>query len=626
MRTLAVSLAVLLALSLTAALVFAGPREPKFPSVARAGDPAPLLRDFDYGTMVDANEIAMFLTNSGGFGRDLESPGGPAGTFFPRGTDKTCLYAAGLWIGGYVGGELRVTTAEYSLEYQPGRMLPGGGWTDPADPRYRVYKLEPGSGPGDADYDEWPVDDGAPVDRGGLPLHVADQTLWSVFHDANPAVHTNLPGGTAPLGIEVTHLTYAFDGPWPLGRVIVMEYRIWNRGAQTIENARIGLWMDPDVGDAGNDLAGCDSLLDLSFVVSTAWDDVYEDQPPAVGIALLRAPGDPDAGAYAAVDFVNGQDPSSAQASYNVFRGLTAQGEPVIDPTTGLPTRFWHAGRWDIDEGWRDDSPADKRCMLSAGPFTLEPGQTDSIRCALVIGQDDSDAASVACLKAQTRAIRSMNEKGLFPWFDRWAIVSVAPDPFDPGDPGAVVTASVIAPTDGFARILIRNEAGNIVRLLLEGQIASGYHQILWDGRDEQGLLVPAGNYRFELQGSPWPESAGTPHLDQQPFAVVYRGGSEEAAAGDPGSLASGGTTIVPCTGAWLARDVAARSGGNLILYDLQGRIVREIPFTAGARGVFWDGRSGSGGGDRLPSGLYFYRIDGASAPGTRKVLLLPGR
>ena len=78
------------------------------------------LLDLDNNTRFDVNSIDMFVTNHGSFAWDITT--GNSGLFFPKGTEKTAVFASGLWIGCEVGGEVRVVVAEFSQEFAPGNM------------------------------------------------------------------------------------------------------------------------------------------------------------------------------------------------------------------------------------------------------------------------------------------------------------------------------------------------------------------------------------------------------------------------------------------------------------------------------------------------------------------------
>src|SRR5690606_10360441 len=89
----------------------------------------------DNSTYIDANAVLMFVTNHGNFGRDLSDVfGNDHGTYFPytgieaiqNGSNiRSPLYAAGLWLGGKVNGDIRVAISEYDDEYVPGPMSDG---------------------------------------------------------------------------------------------------------------------------------------------------------------------------------------------------------------------------------------------------------------------------------------------------------------------------------------------------------------------------------------------------------------------------------------------------------------------------------------------------------------------
>ena len=150
-------------------------------------------RSIDYDSYIDANAILMMVYNTGNVAYDNANLFGKTdGWHFPytgypeHPGHKTAVYSAGIWLGG----DVRVAVAEYSEEFVPGYMLNGSYVPD--NPSFRVYKLDSSSGPGDSDYDEWPADQGAPVDDYGDPLLLGDQILWAVYNDADPGHHSEM--------------------------------------------------------------------------------------------------------------------------------------------------------------------------------------------------------------------------------------------------------------------------------------------------------------------------------------------------------------------------------------------------------------------------------------------------
>jgi len=186
-------------------------------------DRMPASLSIDNSTYIDANNILMFVTNHGNFGRDLGRVfGNDYGTYYPYNgvedilngvNDRSVLYVAGLWIGGVdsAKNDTLVTVSDFSSEYVPGPM--DGGTFMPDRPEFRVYKLYRDSleSNPNQDYLEWPVDQGAPVDGQGRPAMRGDQMLWTVYNDADPDQHTNNGGETAPLGVEVQQTVWALD-------------------------------------------------------------------------------------------------------------------------------------------------------------------------------------------------------------------------------------------------------------------------------------------------------------------------------------------------------------------------------------------------------------------------------
>lgn len=374
----------------------------------------------DRDTHFDANAIDMWVTNHGSFAYDIE--GSNSGLIYPKGSQNTAVFAAGLWVGATVDGVPRVIVNEYSWESTPGPILGSGGSAtyDPdwaTNPAYRTYKIARGDDASNPDYAEWPVEHGAPVDAQGNPLIIGDQTLWAVYHDLDASRHNNGAGSTPPLGLEIQQTTFGFNLSGPLENVAFVKFLMINKGSNTLEDTYVSVWSDPDLGGAGDDLVGCDVDLSLGYCYNaTNRDNQYSSRPPAMGIDFFQGPIVPSEGDTAFVSgvavpgfrnlpmssfnkYINGTDPNDASQTYSYMRGLTATGAPLVDPTTGEVTTYSVNGDPVTNTGWLDNSPADRRLMLSSGPFTMAPGDTQEVVAAVIMGQGQDRITSISALR-----------------------------------------------------------------------------------------------------------------------------------------------------------------------------------------------------------------------------------
>lgn len=243
----------------------------------------------DDGAHMDVNDLDMFMTNYGSFCYDVN--GGNAGLIFPRGMVKTVMFAAGLWIGAEVEGNLRVSAAEYSMTYGPGKILPSGLPADPAQPEYRLYRIEAWDTSSD-DYRSWPCGDGAPCLPDGKPRPIGDQTIWSIFNDISPYRENNNAATLEGLGVEIQQTTFGF-GRSELGRAVFMSFRIINPPTgDYLRDAYVSVWSDPDLGGASDDLVGCDTTLSLGYCYNATNSDIqYGSSPPCRGLRFPPGAG-----------------------------------------------------------------------------------------------------------------------------------------------------------------------------------------------------------------------------------------------------------------------------------------------------------------------------------------------
>ncbi|MBI4535101.1 MAG: hypothetical protein HY708_02400, partial [Ignavibacteriae bacterium] len=266
----------------------------------------------------------------------------------------------------------------------------------------------------------------------------ADQVIWFVAND----IAVQQPWTNIETGIELQTTVWGYARADAIGDVLFKKYRLIYKGiAASSSDARItnmymAQWSDPDVGDSGNDFAGCDTNLSLGYAYNAhPTDPQYRDfniSPPAGGYDFLQGPlvrgnqgedrnknGIDDAIDFGIFDlklvgpgwinlpmtafiyFAAGgtySDPPFTAAGgiqwNQMLRGLPPtpgppDPPPLINPTTGQPTSYWLSGDPVTGNGWIDgalDQPGDRRIILGSGPFTMALGDKHVLVSAFVGG------------------------------------------------------------------------------------------------------------------------------------------------------------------------------------------------------------------------------------------------
>ncbi|MBA4378222.1 MAG: hypothetical protein C0395_06125 [Gemmatimonas sp.] len=73
-------------------------------------------------------------------------------------------------------------------------------------------------------------------------------------------------------------------------------------------------------------------------------------------------------------------------------------------------------------------------------------------------------------------------------------ITDVQPNPFNPA-----TTIRFVLPTAGFARMVVFDVTGRLIRTLVDGVLPRGAHEAVWDGRDSVGRGAASGVYLARL-------------------------------------------------------------------------------------------------------------------------------
>ncbi len=402
--------------------------------------PASLQKTSSYTDLwMDANRMNGIMRNNGTWFYNTLSPNA-GGLWWPRGTQNMTIYGAGQMVGAMVNGQPRIAGVIHdATEFQPGMILQPGleppQGDNRLDSRYRWYNLR---SDGSGDWDNWPVDQGAPVDPDGEPLLIGDQTAFCVYNDAGE--HTLF--GTPKLGLEIRQLAWAFNRADVIGDMIFMKWQLVNKSANDWDETIFVIWSDPDIGDGWDDYVGCDTTKGLAYAYNADNDDqVYGAAPPACGVdffqgPIIDSPGDtvrlpngavmPDKKMLKMTSFIfyNNNDspqgePQNGQDIWNYMRGYWKDGTPITSGGRGTdplapPTKFMFSGDPETASGWNDTETSDRRFMMATGPYRMERwqdtngnGQPDfgepgvqEIVAGILTGRGTNNFNSVSYLKA----------------------------------------------------------------------------------------------------------------------------------------------------------------------------------------------------------------------------------
>ncbi len=416
----------------------------------------------------DGNRVRDDLENNGMI--VSHRPSGHSGMEWPKDNHTYTVFASGVWLAGKVDGDIRTACAEYGPE-----RVAGPWGSNSGDPAYKLYKVnksdldDPSANP---DFANWPVDLGAPwvdVDGNGVysplpagpdhPEFIGDQVVWYVSNDGDATEHAIF--GTLPLGVEVQTTIFGFDRSDNFGDMMFVKELVINKGENTVEDLYLGLWSDPDLGDAGDDFVACDTTLGMGICYNDGLDTDYagfSNGIPAVGYDFFQGPmvvseGDTalmygkthpgyknlkmsSFSKYINTSDPNWSDPNDAEEVYNLMQGLKKDGTPAVNSATGEETKFFYPDDPSLNTGsddaiWADSddhASGDRRFLMNTGPFTMAPGDSQEVVFGIFMAAAGGPLQSVNFLK-------KVDSKAQFAYDNNF----VLPDP--PPAPDVTVTA-----------------------------------------------------------------------------------------------------------------------------------------------------------------------------------------
>jgi len=521
----------------------------------------------DHYEFISVNEVKMWISNNGDNSHEPITSG--SGLLWPGGPQATLslIFEDGLVFGGKVNGVVRVGGSTYRHGLQAGKILDNGLADDPNLDKYRIYKIRkdwenldptedlndngvPDISEYETDYNEWPVEDGAPwVDMNGdglftrgidTPEFVGDEVLWYVSNDLDE-LRTTFLYDSQPIGIEVQNTTFAFKENSEMDDIVFQKYLLINKGSNSIEDMYVGFWSDPDIGNPADDFSGCDSILGLAYTYNADNndDDKHGENPPAIGYDFIQGPiilGESDDQARfrgeirngfknlsmsGFIIFLNGsalyRDPplgSLDGTSFMYYYMESGRGTPYIDPHTGTEVNYILAGDpvggsgWYEGEGWPEGEPdgGDRRHLMSSGPFTMAPGDTQEVVIGIIIAQGSDNLQSVNELKNKSIVTQEYWDNLIYTAinYDKNSIVPTKfelsqnyPNPFNPK---TIIEYSI--PKQSNVTIKVFDVLGSEVSTLVNKEQPQGNYEVEFTGGD-----LTSGIYFYRLQAGDFVET-----------------------------------------------------------------------------------------------------------------------
>jgi hypothetical protein len=254
-------------------------------------------------------------------------------------------------------------------------------------------------------------------EKGDYPLIRGDQAIFFITNDME-GPHTESHGGLS-LGVEILGMAYAYNKPdSALQNTIFLSYELHNKSANTYHDFYFGYFINYAIGYAFDDYVGCDTLRNLSYVYNGNEIDgsgqpwAYGENPPVQGCMFLNQ----KMNSFNYFNNMNGPmgDPNYTLEYYNYMRAKWRDGIHFTyggagyNPESSDFTNYIFSGDPVAGTGWRErtpngpgstpNPPADRRGMMSAGPFTFAAGETITIDIALPFARDYGSKSALSSL------------------------------------------------------------------------------------------------------------------------------------------------------------------------------------------------------------------------------------
>lgn len=243
-----------------------------------------------------------------------------------------------------------------------------------------------------------------------------EQSVYMILNDDR--VHTETMGER--MGIEIHYIFYQYATTDFLNNTTLVDVVVHNRGTKNWMDFKIGMFLDPDLGNSTDDYVGCNPDKNLSFAYNADNNDEtnggvfgFGNNPPAFGVISLNK----DLSAfvsYADFGVVTGP-PSTASGCWNNLNGFYTDGTQILDMNND-PTKHIFSG--DPNESNSDSEyqqgnmPGDRRVVSGYDMDDFAPGSSQKLSLAIIYNRDGDHLQNVTGLFAIADSIQTLYDNG----------------------------------------------------------------------------------------------------------------------------------------------------------------------------------------------------------------------
>lgn len=285
------------------------------------------------------------------------------------------------------------------------------------------------------------------------------------------------------IGIKVVQTTVA-DSTAGKDKYMIFKYNVINMNAGAVSGLRFGSMLDWDVAATANDR----------------------------GVILVESN---------TISGINGGNPFKVYMAYvsttNAFMGVVPLTQSLFTAAriginsqevykSGLPfsdsLKLEYISNWRATNGFTDRGTAeDLSIFFGLEPANIPGGDTVEVAYALVAGATAAEfTANAKAAQADWIAQGGMmqiltdveDQKDALPV--AFALEQNYPNPFNP-----VTTIKFALPASKRVSLKVYDLLGREVRVLIDKDMNAGYHQVLWDSRNGNGVPVASGMYIYQL-------------------------------------------------------------------------------------------------------------------------------